>query len=362
MKVLEIIPQLNSGGAERFVVDLSNELASNHEVSLLTYYSIETNGFYAQELSSAINVIAMNKRKRVSLSLPFKLFSTIIRMKPDVVHMHLTAISYLLFSIFFYRKCKYFMTIHNEADKEAGGVIGYFIRKNCFKNKLVIPVTISEESRKSFQKYYGMNAEMIYNGRRMPKKLCISETTMSEINSYRKTEKTKVIINLARINIEKRQPLLAKVASRLYHEKYDFNILMIGSDRDKKLVDEILSYNCPAVHILGERHNPLEYLSLADAFCLCSEYEGMPISLIEALGVGAIPVCTPVGGIVDVVKDGKNGLLTKDLSEESLYETIKKFLKLSEIDINALKINVKKSFASFSMKECCEKYQMLFFK
>lgn len=44
---------------------------------------------------------------------------------------------------------------------------------------------------------------------------------------------------------------------------------------------------------------------MGDAYALCSSYEGMPISLIEAIGVGCIPVCTPVGGIVDVVHNGE---------------------------------------------------------
>ena len=36
MKILEIITHLGSGGAERFVVDLSNELAKSNEVTLMT--------------------------------------------------------------------------------------------------------------------------------------------------------------------------------------------------------------------------------------------------------------------------------------------------------------------------------------
>ena len=56
---------------------------------------------------------------------------------------------------------------------------------------------------------------------------------------------------------------------------------------------------------------------MGDAYALCSSYEGMPISLIEAIGVGCIPVCTPVGGIVDVVHNGENGFLSDGIGEES---------------------------------------------
>lgn len=362
MKILEIIPQLSSGGAERFVVDLSNELSEKHNISLLTYYAIETNGFYAKDLSSAINVITMNKRKGFSLSLSFKLFSIIVSMKPDVVHMHLTAISYLLLSIFFYRKCKYFMTIHSEADKEAGGFVGSIIRKICFRNKLVVPAAISEESRKSFIEFYGIDAPMIFNGRDIPKNIIISEDVALEFQKYKKTLSTKVIVNLARINVVKRQSLLAKVARRLFDEGYDFSVLMIGNNKNQNLVAEIQACDCPTVYILGERHNPLEYLSLADAYCLCSSYEGMPISLIEALGIGCIPICTPVGGIKDVVKDGINGFLTDDLSEDSLYLTLKRFLESSDEDLQIMRKNVLESYRPYSMTECCEKYEALFQK
>ena len=50
MRIVEIIPQLSSGGAERFVVDLCNELSKRHEVSLIVFYDIIEHGFYVNEL------------------------------------------------------------------------------------------------------------------------------------------------------------------------------------------------------------------------------------------------------------------------------------------------------------------------
>ena len=44
MKILEIIPQLSSGGAERFVVDLCNHLVKSNDVVLITYYQTGVNG------------------------------------------------------------------------------------------------------------------------------------------------------------------------------------------------------------------------------------------------------------------------------------------------------------------------------
>ena len=61
MKIVEFIPQLSSGGAERFVVDLANELSKQHTVYLLVSYPLDYNhNFYSSELSSRIKIYSLN--------------------------------------------------------------------------------------------------------------------------------------------------------------------------------------------------------------------------------------------------------------------------------------------------------------
>ena len=62
MKIFEIIPQLSSGGAERFTIDLCNELSKEHDVTLVVLHSVEKFGFYADELSPKVHLVSMNKR------------------------------------------------------------------------------------------------------------------------------------------------------------------------------------------------------------------------------------------------------------------------------------------------------------
>lgn len=362
MKIVEIISQLNSGGAERFTVDLCNELSKEHDVTLIVLYSLEMHGFYASEVSKRVNLVSLNMTKKSDIGIYFRVRSQIKKIKPDIVHTHLNALPCTMLPILFSRKIGYFHTVHNDARKEAKDAISAAIRRLCFKRKLVTPITISKESQRSFVDYYGLDAPMIFNGRDIPMDLDVSQAVKEEFKQYRKTKDTKVLVCLARIMHVKRQPMLVKIADRLNKEGYNFTLLLIGNKRNEEMVAEIESYNCKNVYLLGEKHNPLEYLAMTDAYCLCSSYEGMPISLIEAMGVGAIPVCTPVGGIVDVICNGINGFISKDIEQESYYETLKTFLTLSAEDLVKVSFQTKMSYTPFSMKECASKYVELFKK
>ena len=87
MKILEYIPQLGSGGGERFTVDLCNELSKRHEVILCLSYSLEKYGFYKNDISPRVRVINFNKREGFDWRLPFRVYKLIKKEQPDVVHI-----------------------------------------------------------------------------------------------------------------------------------------------------------------------------------------------------------------------------------------------------------------------------------
>lgn len=362
MKIFEIIPQLSSGGAERFTIDLCNELSTKHEVTLIVLHSVEKFGFYADELASNVRLVSMDKRMGFDMSLLFRLWRLIKKEKPDVVHTHLNGIVYISLSAAINRRVVYCHTVHNTADKESNSFVCRGVRRLLFKTRHSTPITISEESQRSFLDYYGIDAPLIDNGRNVPADLALSASVVDEFKKYRRTDKTRVLVCLARMYPVKRHTLLAKVTARLYAEGYDFTVLAIGSTSQIDIVEEVKSLKSDNFYILGERKNPLEYLKAADAYALCSSYEGLPISLIEALGVGAVPVCTPVGGIVNLVHDGENGILAEGLSEDDYYNAMKRFIDLDDEALCAMSKKAKESYAPFSMTECAQKYVSLFEK
>lgn len=362
MRIVEFIPQLGTGGAERFIIDLCNELVKDNEVYLLVSHDLAKFDFYIKEISNNVHVISFNKRKGLDISLFFKVFQTIKKINPDVVHTHLMSIVYVFFCCLFLRKPKYFHTVHNDAVVESDGLICGLFRRFLFKTGLSQPVTISNESLKSFINFYHINAPVIFNGRDIPKELTVSDNVRNEVESYKVTERTKIIVQLAHVGYQKRQDVMARVIDRLSKEGYDVSVLMIGTLDEEKMVSSIKALNNPRIHLIGVRSNPLEYLKIADGFGLCSSYEGLPISLIEAMGTGLVPICTPVGGIVDIIQDGDTGFLSDSIEEGDYYIAMKRFLSLSNKELSDMRMNILNKYEGLTMSECALKYISLFRK
>jgi glycosyltransferase involved in cell wall biosynthesis len=73
-----------------------------------------------------------------------------------------------------------------------------------------------------------------------------------------------------------------------------------------------------SVHLLGTRGDVPDVLNAFDVFVLCSDTEGLPLVIPEAMATGLAVVSTRVGGVPSVVEDGRTGLLVRAGDEEGL--------------------------------------------
>ncbi len=113
-------------------------------------------------------------------------------------------------------------------------------------------------------------------------------------------------------------------------------LLIVGEVRageDKKLFDElqlsILGSRIVVTGIISHKDMPA-YYSLMDVFVHPSLRDGMPNAVLEAMACEKAVIATPVGGVVDVVEDGKNGVLVNVNDAESLAESILQLLSQPE--------------------------------
>lgn len=358
MKIVEIIPQLSSGGAERFVVDISNELSKRHEVCLAVSFPLEgATAFYMSELSDKVKVVSLNKKLGFDTAYLYRLYKTIKQEAPDIVHTHLDAYTHFAILKWLFPRVKFVHTLHSDAQFESGGRIKAFLRKIFFSRGWSKAVTISQASDHSFKQLYGakVDSTLIYNGRTM-------NIEWSNKDLVPRKEGITNLVSIGHISPVKNHTLLCSAVDQLTKNGAPIELYMFGRFVDNEIVESIKALNNPHIHMLGEVENPRQYLRNADVYCMSSVIEGMPISLIEALSCGLVPVCTAVGGIVDMIEDGKSGFLSHDMSVESYVKALKQLLALTPQELEAMKSACRESAKKYSIEECAKQYEELFAK
>ena len=361
MKILQIIYSLASGGAERFVVDLCNELSLNgNDVYLcaLRDDTINNQGFYRNDIADGINYINLQLPVGLRLSNITAIHNVIKQVKPDVVHCHQNLVNYVFPLTLFHKKIKFFYTVHSDAPKEVASRIEYSLRRYFFKNKKINAISISSETTKSFIDFYKIsNCFEIVNGRQMPKKSEEFKEISTMFCNLRKLNDL-LFVHIGRCATVKNQKMLINTFNRLINEDHKIVLLIIGNGFDNELGKELKSEANKNIHFLGEKHYIADYLLNADAFCLSSLYEGMPITLIESLACGCVPICTPVGGIVNTIKNGVTGFISKSVSEEDYYQSLKEYIENCDLVKKEKLIGYYNE--KFSMEKCAKKHIQLY--
>jgi glycosyltransferase involved in cell wall biosynthesis len=106
------------------------------------------------------------------------------------------------------------------------------------------------------------------------------------------------------------------------------SLLIVGEVRagdDKRTFDEFQAANPQLpITITGvvPHHDLPAYYALMDVFVHPSLRDGMPNALLEAMACGKAVIATPVGGMVDVLEDGVNGLAVPINDAEALFRAI----------------------------------------
>lgn len=354
MKILQITFNLSQGGAERFVVDTCNELVkdSNNKVYLLTVNATTPKRrHYIDALSVKVTHMDIGASKGLSFNSIIGVYKAIKKTKPDIVHIHCSAVLIYLPAIF-YKKAKYVQTLHTLANK---AISFQWLRKfqGWLFRKKIQPITISEICQQSYIDFYKQNnAICITNGRARLAATKKYSSVKQEIEDYKQGGNVPVFIHVARYGQEKNQKLLFETFTRLYDAGNDFLLVVIGAGFD----------NSPYMHlndtgyikILGTKQNVGDYLACANYFVLSSLYEGLPLSLLEAMSMGCIPISTPAGGVVNVIKDGENGLLCPSFETEDFYKTIAKVFD-KDFVINREQI-IQDYEDKYTMEVCINKY------
>jgi glycosyltransferase involved in cell wall biosynthesis len=207
----------------------------------------------------------------------------------------------------------------------------------ALQNASAVTTNASELARKA-KAFVARDVDLIPNGidvglfKPMEKNLALADTLESNSllldNAQQAARLQKNVIGFAGELREKKglNALLTGYAQA--NKKCPSTLLIVGEVRagdDKKIFDEFRSSH-PDLQIIVTGAVPHKdmpaYYALMDVFVHPSLRDGMPNALLEAMACEKVVIATPVGGTLDVIEDGKNGLLANVNDAQGLAEKI----------------------------------------
>ncbi len=361
MKIMHILPSLYTGGAEKFCIDICNELAKNTNDTIYLCSLEKLNDkqqIMYQKIGKNVHFISMNKVGKHP-TLMFDIYKMLKDIKPDITHTHLRAQVYASFGLIM-SKIPNVHTVHSLAKKEttAGKRKFYALLYKYFN---FVPVSISQEVLNSVQLEYGKQFnEEIDNGVQKLEETTACDETRQYIQTLKQNDKTKIFVNIGRVYPIKNQKLLIEAFDKLLDEGIDAHLLIIGS----RIIVPSYAKECEQmirhkenIHFLDEKSNISDYLLCADAFCLSSSHEGMPMTILEAMSIGLPTIATPVGGIPDIIDEGMNGYISNDLSVSAYVDVLKSFLNKPTLDKEKI---ISKFDSHYSVSITTQRYYNLY--
>lgn len=353
MKIIQVVPQFLLAGAETMCQNLSIALhRAGHTVIAVSFYRNQTSITEYLE-RSGIQVVYMDKKPGPDISLLFKLYRFFQQEQPDVVHTHIGASMYALPAAIAAKVPRVVHTVHNIAQKE-NGFAGRQINKVCFKQFGVVPVALSDIVQETIIETYGLDKSripIVLNGVDLSK--CIPK------DDYQGSAEFK-ILHIGRFMDVKNHALLLNTFSKIVERHKDIKLQLIGGgellDPMKQLAEQLGI--AEKVEFLGLQSDVYPYLHDADVFVLPSKYEGVPMSLIEAMGTGLPIIASAVGGVPDMLTDGENALLIQPNAEE--LEAAMEKLYQNEMLRRRFGEKALERSVAFSSEEMARRYERIY--
>lgn len=313
MKIMQIITLTDLGGAQSVVVNLSNKLCETHELIVV---GGEGSGKMWQSLDNRIQKITVPSLKRElsfinDLSTLFTFFKLARKHKPDIVHLHSSKVGIL--GRLAFPRSKVVYTVHGFDSIRVAYRKFLPIEKGLQRScKSIVGVSKYDEKNMRDE---GINHNLacVYNGIKKPD--CIENNPLSFLDSYKKK-----ILCVARLAPPKNSDLFIEVAKLLP----DYAFIWVGN------LSEYTKEKPSNVFFLGNISTAGSYNEFVDLFMLPSNYEGLPIVIIEAMSFGKPVVASNVGGIGEIIINGKNGYVVEN-TPESFVSKIKYILENDDI-------------------------------
>ncbi|MCP4681810.1 MAG: glycosyltransferase family 4 protein [Desulfobacterales bacterium] len=382
-KIVHIITRLDKGGSAINTLFTCQGLSTEYEVVLVHGLSLESRmtdrekqsvngGIEKAEGGGARLMTLPSLVRKISpvqdLRAFFSLRRLLIREKPAIVHTHTSKAGIL--GRWAAKTAGIPVIIHTPHGHVFYGHFSNLISKIFLVlEKITSPITdiivaLTETERKDYIKLKICAPDSIltiHSGVEIDKYMA-ARVNIDEMKRSLGLDPQELIIGTVGWLLPVKGPMyLLKAMGLIWRSHPDTRLVFVGKgDLEEELRGEVFRMGASdKVKFLGWRDDIPEIMQLIDIFVLPSMNEGMGRVLVEAMAAGKPIVASSVGGILDLVEHGRNGLLVEPGDVNGLSSAIKELLTDKEMRKEMGKTG--RAMASdFSMEKMLEKIDALY--
>ena len=353
-KIDVMVPNFDDFGAQRLAINLANGFAAEFDVTFVVFDDDGPFKFYLNEDIKLLRLdYGWSNIKKIRL-LPrfFRYLKYTKQNKTDVaITFAPVANMVILFAKFFNPRLKTIVQEHcfpSLAVKDRQNMsffIEWLFRLVVFPlyNFSSIFVCIAKAGQRDFVDNFGIKeiiTKVVHNPNDIHGLLQMADEPITDFDF--KNDK-QYLIGIGRLVDQKNFYKLVRIFNEVKKELPNTELLILGNGLDKAgleaLADELNISQ--AVHLLGFKKNPYNYLRRADCFCLTSNWEGFPGVVAESMICGTVVVANDCpSGPNEMLINGETGRLIPIDSERLFVEAVKDVLQNREerkqLESNAL--------------------------
>ena len=333
IRVIHIIPMLSPGGAERVAVHIVRGLDRDRFEPIVISFADPMDCDLDRLLSEhGVKVRYLGKRPGFDCRMYPRLHRVLKEYQPDIIHTHLQVLRYALPTMQLLKRASLLHTVHNLAEREIEPA-ARVIHRYAFSHG-VVPIAVAKEVALSLQRLYGIPQcrviancipTEIYAHPRLPRELWRASEGFEESDV--------LFVCVARFAPQKNHALLLNAFARGPAANPRARLLLVGegalrADLETQAKNLGLARS---VRFLGLRSDIPDVLGASDVFVLSSDYEGNPLSILEAMASGLPIVSTAVGGVPSLVESGTHGCLVQSGDMFELSKSMQSLLELDKV-------------------------------
>lgn len=290
-----------------------------------------------------------------------KEWKSLLKNHPDaLVHFNfaLTKLSIIRDSLYihFVKKNKLVVHLHGGNYLFADDMPFYisWLLKRLFKKDIAFIVLSDKEKERIMEKYHAKKVFTLPN--------CVDLTEAKNFERHFPHERL-TLGYIGRIDETKGMKELLEACATLKKEGFPFKLIIAGSERNGNVLtmqfQNVLVDNFEYAGVVSGV-SKIQFFKAIDVFVLPSYFEGLPISLLETMGFGCVPITTDVGSINTVVQEGENGLFVRVKNSEDIINQIKRLVSEKSL-MEKLSLNARQTiFMNFDPSQYMAKLQLIY--